>query len=609
MAKKRSSVTRVLAAFLVVSGTGCLGQIAEDQGAERPKPGVAGVGPAGSGPASARPGASAPQAPGAAPAPGGAQVGQPAPAVVPEPVNTAAPPRLAPLVCKPDLRLASPARIWRLSAAQYAATARTLVATFDPATVSNPFGVVTGSGRFSNEADSGGMPELAADQLLRASEQAAPRAVTDLKRTLPCLQMPAVAADCVRDALARFGRRAFRRPLTSDEVTPYADAVGAPVAAAALDAALGLALEAMLSSPSAVFRTELGAGPPDAAARLRLTPHELASALSYTVSDGPPDPILAVAADEGRLTTTEDLRAQALRLWGTPGASQVFDRFAKEYFQYPLATTVFKASITPVHRPAMLVTDTASFVLDLFDKRKGFLRNLLMSGSGFVEAGTAGTYGLAPPAGGTAKQRIDFPAGQRFGILTQPSFLAALSHNDANDPIKRGRFVRESLLCQPVPAIPIGVVPVLPELGPNATMREKLVAHNQDSCAGCHALMDPIGFTLEQYDHYGQYRTAESGRPVDTTGTLAGVGPAPLALAGPKDLTSFLADAPQVRECFARHAFRFLVGRNEGAADDCALQATMAALGNPDGDVVAALTAMLSSESFLYRARPVATKP
>jgi hypothetical protein len=367
-------------------------------------------------------------------------------------------------------------------------------------------------------------------------------------------------------------------------------------------------LEAMLSSPFAVFRTELGAGAPDPAGRVRLSAHEVASALSYTVTDGPPDDALATAADQGRLGTPDEVRAHALRLWGTPAAWPVFDRFMREYFPFPRAIDVFKPDVTPPHRPASLVGDTAAFVHDLFVSRKGFLRGLLAAGFGFVEPATAATYGVALPAGAAGKQKVDFPAGQRFGILTQPSFLAALSHNESNDPIKRGRFVRESLLCQPVPEIPIGVVPVLPDLGPDATVRDKLVAHNQGTCATCHALMDPIGFVLEQYDHYGRYRITESGRPVDTTGTLAnvGAGPGSIALSGPGDLARHLADSSQVRECFARHGFRFLFGRAEDAADDCAVAAAAEALARPEGDVVEALTALLASESFLHRARAAA---
>jgi len=196
---------------------------------------------------------------------------------------------------------------------------------------------------------------------------------------------------------------------------------------------------------------------------------------------------------------------------------------------------------------------------------------------------------------------VTFPKGQRAGILTQPSWLVAHSINSDNLPVQRGRFISESLLCRPVPDLPLTTVPVPPEL-PNSTFRERLRAHSElPQCAGCHALMDPLGFPFEQYDHVGRYRTTEGTRTVDTSGTLIGAGPADGAFSSPIELAQRLARSPVVETCFTRHAMRFWLGRVEGLADGCGLEAAQAAYARSGGDVTKMFVEILSSESFAYR--------
>lgn len=118
--------------------------------------------------------------------------------------------------------------------------------------------------------------------------------------------------------------------------------------------------------------------------------------------------------------------------------------------------------------------------------------------------------------------RVPLP-DERRGILLQPAWLASFARTGETDPIHRGRFVSESLLCRPIPPIPIELDPLLPDL-PGATMRERLEEHTQEPCVGCHQLMDPIGLSLEAFDHVGRFRTEELGRPVDVSGELTSAG-------------------------------------------------------------------------------------
>jgi hypothetical protein len=278
--------------------------------------------------------------------------------------------------------------------------------------------------------------------------------------------------------------------------------------------------------------------------------------------------------------------------------------FFREYFRYDRAPDVNKdEKAFPFHSPADLVADTDLWVRDVVSVRMRVLATLLTSGNGYVRPRTAPSYSLSPITPASAPPRaVELPAGQRSGILTQPSFLVAFSENDQNDPIRRGKWIQQSLLCGSLPDTIPANVPPLPEL-PNSTLRERLAAHRTlPGCVACHALMDPLGLALEGYDHVGRIRSSEQGRPVDTRGEFIGTG---TAIDGPfngaRELAQRLASSGLVEQCFVRHSFRYWYGRNESDADGCALAAAQAAYERSEGDVFELLVALLTSDSFVFR--------
>jgi hypothetical protein len=505
-------------------------------------------------------------------------------------------------VCDARLKPASPTRLRRLTAAQFQNTAAALLQPKKlPAGIGNPFDDALGAARFTTMADAAGIPQQTLGLLLDAAEALAAELAPALRAQSACLGAATLDRTCVEAAINQVGGAAFRRPLTAEELGRFAGLVVTEQGTAGADTALRLGLAALLSSPRFAFNWEQGAGVPDAFGRVRLGPYEVAAALSYAITEGPPDAALLDAARKGELGTTAQIRAQAERLLlATSGDLASVRRFFGEYFGYPKATEVFKDPKTyPFHNGAGLVDDTDRFVRDTVTTRKSFLSTLLTSSRGFVRADTARSYGMDVTV--KTPMAVTLPSAERAGILTQPSFLVARSKTEANDPIRRGKFVNESLLCRKVPDLSLPEVPEPPDL-PNSTLRERLAAHSQrPQCAGCHALMDPPGFAFEQYDHTGRYRTTETGKPVDASGMLTGAGAEDGRFANAVELAGRLARAAVVEDCFSRHALRYWLGRLETDADGCTIAAARAAYQKSGGDVLQLFAELLGSESFLYR--------
>jgi hypothetical protein len=523
----------------------------------------------------------------------------PSPAPAPARVDPA-----RPFQCPAGARSASTPRVWRLTSEQYAATIRTIPG-LDGAQYTNPLQDVELGFRFKSYSDGLRLPDVLVDGLLRVAHDLSAPAVAKLKTASPCTAGDPDAA-CVRAALAPIGTKAFRRPLRPDELDAIVNLVVGNKAALGVQGALELGVQALLTSPSFLFRSELGTPAHDVAPRARLDPYEVASAISYALTDGPPDAMLMAAAAQGALATPAQIRPHLVRLLPAPGQNRALQRFFREYFRYDHAADVFKdAKAYPQHAPVELIADTDRFVRDVVDQRKDLVATLLSAPWGYAQSKTAPAYGLTATAM-MPLTRVQYPAGQRAGLLTQPSFLTAFSQMEENDVIRRGKFIAQSLLCLPLPDTPPENVPPLPPM-PNATLRERLAVHRTSvpSCAACHNLMDPLGFGLEGYDHVGRVRTTELGRPVDTIGAINGTG---TEIDGPFrgaiELGGKLAGSPAVGRCFVRYSLRYWFGRDEADLDACTLAAAEDALAKSGGDVVELLAALYTSDSFLLRTVP-----
>lgn len=408
-------------------------------------------------------------------------------------------------------------------------------------------------------------------------------------------------------------------------------------------------LQVVLLKSDAVFRSELGSG---TGARRMLSPDELALALSLALTDRR-DAALMTAAAKGELKTKEQVAAHVRRLLDSTRES---DRtrvlgFFREYFEYGDAGNVFKDKPkTFVHSPGQYVADTDRLVKYVLATDKDVLRELLTTNKSFVnyttkqnkqtrkddptqavilnpnnnkdQTGPESVYGIEK---WVPEQPVALPENTRLGILMQPSWLVAWSTNFDNDPVRRGRWVRERLLGGTVPDLPIGVVAQVPD-DPHRGFRERLSVTREAKCWKCHQRMDDLGLPFEQFDHFGRFRTTETvldleattknidkkGKPLGpvtkeiplpTAGTIRDSGDPKLdgEVRDPREFVKKLANSERVRQVFVRHAFRYYLGRNETLADAKTLQDADLAYVESGGSFKALVVSLLTSDSFLYR--------
>lgn len=548
---------------------------------------------------------------------------------MPSPVDMVAPPPPPPdlasaFSCNKPGSGAGPQRIWRLSVTQLKRTVNTLfsgrpTATNKPkdASMIEPWDPPNPADRYTNLAWSYGVSDGEFVLGLQSAHDVANRLLPNLK-SKGCLGKQAIG-DCVKTTVNQYGPLLFSRPLDPAEVADYAAIATANAPQLGDDRAMAVVIEMMLLSPNALFRTELGGGAPDASGAVHLTPYETAAALSYSVSDAPPDDVLWKAAQDNALNTPEQLRPHIDRMLSAGLAAQdSVTRFFREYLRYYNVFQVFKdATRYPFHKPADLAKETDDEIADMLTTagHKDFLKTMLTSGDVFIHGSTPQSYNLESQYNSNllCKMTGDFncvkthkvaaPPGQRAGLLTQPSFLASFSKPEETEPVQRGRFIAENLLCRSIPSPEgvIGMIPPLPDLGPNVTMRDRLSMHSKDPrCASCHMLMDPLGLPLEAYDHVGRFRSMENGKTIDASGTLGGSGNQDGAFMGPLELMNKLASSNTVAQCFVRQTFTYWMGRQDASGDSCSLTAALSAF-QKGGDYGELLASLFSSRSLLWR--------
>jgi hypothetical protein len=194
------------------------------------------------------------------------------------------------------------------------------------------------------------------------------------------------------------------------------------------------------------------------------------------------------------------------------------------------------------------------------------------------------------------------PPDQRCGILTQPSWLIAHSGNFDNDPVRRGKWIREKLLAGVVMDVPINVDAQIPD-NEHQTLRERFSVVHEAECWRCHKKMNPLGMPFEAYNHVGRWRETEKEKTVDTTGAITYTGDASLDqnITNVREMMERLAESDLVRQSFIRHVFRYWMGRNELLSDSQTLIAMDKAFIESGGSFKELLVTLLTSDSFLYR--------
>ncbi len=407
---------------------------------------------------------------------------------------------------------------------------------------------------------------------------------------------------CLESFIRSFGRRAYRRPLSDEEVHTLKR-----LATAEQDTTVGatLALQAMLQSPHFLYRVELGAPSTERGGLYKLTGFEVATRLSFLLLGRPPDDALLDLAADGGLDTAEGV-ANAARGLMAAAPQQARESVRSFYSQWLSLQKLDTVQRTPERYPAWspqlrdAMREEVHRVFDHFvwEGERDFL-GVLTARHTYVNPPLAAFYGMTPPSPtGWGEVKLE-EGGQRSGLLTLAGLLTVTADHEGVAPILRGKFVRMQLLCKPPPPVPDNV-PTFPEAVPGEPDRERLARHRKDpSCSGCHNLMDPIGFGLEQYDAIGTFRTQDSqGHPLTAEGAVNGMDPPHFR--GPAELGQRLRASPDTSACVVKQVFRWATGRFEQKADECALERLTESFRASRHDLPALLVSLTASDAFRY---------
>jgi hypothetical protein len=380
---------------------------------------------------------------------------------------------------------------------------------------------------------------------------------------------PTSAADelaCARRILSDLSRRAYRRPVTSQDLQDLMPFFTEGRAEGGFETGIQKAIERMLVSSQFLFRIERQ--PPAAAPGIayRVNDLDLASRLSFFLWSSMPDDELLQLGESGRLHEPAVLEGQVRRMLADPKSESMVTNFAAQWLflrdiEAKLPDEILFADFDETLRQA-LRRETELFVDSVFRENRSVLE-LLTANYTFLNERLARHYGI-PNVKGSYFRRVSLPDGsQRGGLLGQGSILTITSYATRTSPVLRGKWVLENLLSSAPPPPPADI-PALKTEGAEPdkplTMREAMARHRASpACASCHARMDPIGFALENFDGIGRWRDADGGQPIDASGAFPGGTPF-VGVQGVK--RELLKQPEQFVHTVAERLLMYAVGRN-----------------------------------------------
>jgi hypothetical protein len=407
--------------------------------------------------------------------------------------------------------------------------------------------------------------------------------------------------ECMRDFVTRFGRRALRRPLDAAELDEIV-ALGLEVAAEAqsFDTGALVVLRALLQDPSFLYRIERGTAVTDADgdALWRLDAFEVATRMSFVLWGSVPDDALLDAAAAGELDDGEGRRASAMRMLADSRARTHAQRFHAAWLGYERLP----------HEPEMVAAmrrESDALVERVVFDDAGPWTDLLRMRESWIDAMLADIYAVAAPD--DAWGWVDLSGTSRQGILSHASFLSVASNALETSPVKRGKLVRERLMCSPIPPPPPDVAADSPPEGLESECKsDRYTQHRADpACAACHELMDPVGFGLEEYDRWGAYREFDyvpeeeipnTDCPIDGQGELVGVG----TFRGPAELSELLVGNEIVQACVVQQVYSYAMGHAIDT-DDLPFVDELTATFGSAGRFDELLLALVAADAFAYR--------
>ena len=396
--------------------------------------------------------------------------------------------------------------------------------------------------------------------------------------------------------------RAFRRPPTREEVDTFQSFYVKEVGLGDVRSAKKALIMSILLSPQFLYRIDLE----DEGAEGDLVlndGYKIASRLSYFLWGSMPDDILLDAAKNDELGTKEEINAQVLRMLEDEKAQDLVGEFYRQWLGLNALETASKDT-------SSYPTFDNSLPQDYLESAMRFVKFVHFGGGGDVETLlTSDKLFLTPDLAAAIGESGDVENGiskpnERAGILTHPALMFLLSYPNQSSPIHRGIFVRERVLCQPLPAPPMNLDIRPPELDLTLTTRERFSQLTASSfCTSCHIRIDPLGFGFENYDAMGAFRSSDGGEPVNNSGELSFTRDPTLAgrYNGGIELAKRLGQAKEVQECIGENWFQFAHGRRQTEKDTCETRKLLEEFSASGGHFNDLMVSIATSDAFRYR--------
>jgi len=407
-----------------------------------------------------------------------------------------------------------------------------------------------------------------------------------------------------REILHKLATRAFRRPVTNDELQKYVTLVELTMnRKESFEQGIQVAMQAILVSPHFLFRVESNSESGNSSGSHRITDYQLASRLSYFLWSSMPDDALFSLAEKGSLHRPDVLEQQVNRMLKDPKSRALVKNFASQWLnlrildgvspdleKYPQFNDTLRADMrreTELLFEAVMREDRN--VLDFLDADFTFLNERL-----------AEHYGISDIQGEQFR-KVALTDGRRAGVMTHASILTLTSETMRTSPVKRGKWILENILGTPPPPPPPNV-PQLEETAKSAkdaSLRKQLEIHRTNpTCASCHVLMDGLGFGFENFDAIGRWRDTDGNEPVDASGKL----PTGETFSGPVDLVKILKTRErEFGRCLTEKLLTYALGRGLEYYDECTVDKITTALSKDGYRFSTLVRGIVSSDPFLMR--------
>lgn len=360
-------------------------------------------------------------------------------------------------------------------------------------------------------------------------------------------RQPDFKADCLRIA-----ERAFRRPLTDEQKKVFVENQFGNDSSS--ETSLKKSTFLILKSPRFLFREAIH----DAGDQ-----YAVASRLSYGLWDSIPDEALLKAAAEGRLATPDQVRHEAERMLADPRTISKLHDFFLQWLRMDHLTDLSKdsqrfADFTPAIA-SDLRTSLELMVDDVLRSDSADFRQLLLSDAIYLNGRLANFYGIDLPPESAFEKVVLYGSG-RAGVLTHPYLMSGFAYTSTSSPIHRGVFIARSVLGRILRPPPEAVVPLPPELHANLTTRERITLQTKsESCQSCHAMINPLGFTLENFDAVGRFQQRDAGKLIDVRGNYLTRTGDQKQFASARELATFLANSEETHTAFVTQLFHHLI--------------------------------------------------